>query len=903
MANKKETAQVDVIINGQKANASIKDMEAASRALRAQWRGLATDSPDFQKIASQISELNKKLSEAKSQANGMGSSFKKMFEFGGGMALFEGVKKGFEMVKGVFENTMNATKAGADQFEFAVSGMKNGVDYFWKTLATGDWSSFITGMTEAIKTGYNYAKMMDMVKEKTWALGMQEADMHEQNVNLELDLRNKTLSDDERIKAGQQRIKNEEILANKRTEIAKNAYDADLLLVRNRTKLSQAEIENVLKNFDEEKRVQAEKYIEYEKTLDYLKKLKDWQSQSAGMYQGQKPNLGFAEPEILKGLNKTDDKIAMMQDRISKTSPEVQQLAHQLESIGLAKENQIDNVVKSYIKLKDAAISGKEDIKKVYAQVSTLLAEDQKEKQKDIDAQKKYLEEIILMGVTATEKENGEFTQRLQKAGIYGVAKNKLTKDQQKALEILTQQHEENLNKIAADADAKKKTALDKWNNELLQLNDEASQQNEISLKEQYARDLQAVGDNADKRKAIEQKYQQDLLTLQLGELESRRQFMQALGMDTLKISEEIANKKLEIVNSGLKYEEKSEKDSINMRKQFGLQTLVELEAEELKKLQEAYEAKKLTTEEYEQALFNIKLKYSQQYVQAAQSVINSIGDAVTAQKDAELAELDTKQQKEKADLEAKYENEKKAAGTNKDAISKIDEKYSKKRTELDKKQQKEENELRKKYADSEFALKVGSIIANTAVAIMQAYAQLGPIAGGIAAIALGVTGASQISIAKAERDKIKQLAHGQYDVIGADDGQLYSNVPYSGKARTGIYPYTTLISEGNRPEMVIDNPTLRNIQFNAPDIIPRILAMRVQQNADGSFPNQSSIGNQQSSIPANDQQMMKDLALIQLLNKLNDRLNEPIETYMTMDQFERKWNEYLALKNDVTRS
>lgn len=38
----------------------------------------------------------------------------------------------------------------------------------------------------------------------------------------------------------------------------------------------------------------------------------------------------------------------------------------------------------------------------------------------------------------------------------------------------------------------------------------------------------------------------------------------------------------------------------------------------------------------------------------------------------------------------------------------------------------------------------------------MKAYADLGPIAGSIAAALMGVTGAAQLASAKAERDKIK---------------------------------------------------------------------------------------------------------------------------------------------------
>ncbi len=69
--------------------------------------------------------------------------------------------------------------------------------------------------------------------------------------------------------------------------------------------------------------------------------------------------------------------------------------------------------------------------------------------------------------------------------------------------------------------------------------------------------------------------------------------------------------------------------------------------------------------------------------------------------------------------------------------------------------------EIQKKYADVDFAIKISTIIGNTAVAIMQAFAQLGPIGGAIAAAMLTATGIAQVVQAKAERDKIKNMQPG----------------------------------------------------------------------------------------------------------------------------------------------
>jgi TP901 family phage tail tape measure protein len=69
--------------------------------------------------------------------------------------------------------------------------------------------------------------------------------------------------------------------------------------------------------------------------------------------------------------------------------------------------------------------------------------------------------------------------------------------------------------------------------------------------------------------------------------------------------------------------------------------------------------------------------------------------------------------------------------------------------------------EIRKKYADLNFAVSAAQIIASTAVAIMQGYAQLGPIGGAVAAVLLGATGLLQLGVANAQRKNVKSMADG----------------------------------------------------------------------------------------------------------------------------------------------
>ena len=96
--------------------------------------------------------------------------------------------------------------------------------------------------------------------------------------------------------------------------------------------------------------------------------------------------------------------------------------------------------------------------------------------------------------------------------------------------------------------------------------------------------------------------------------------------------------------------------------------------------------------------------------------------------------------------------------------------------------------EIQKKYADVNFAIKVSQIVADTAVAIMKAFADMGPIGGAIAAAMLTATGVAQVITAKAERDKVKRLQpkSGAGQAMGTAERVLsgYSEGGYTGDGR-----------------------------------------------------------------------------------------------------------------------
>lgn len=245
----------------------------------------------------------------------------------------------------------------------------------------------------------------------------------------------------------------------------------------------------------------------------------------------------------------------------------------------------------------------------------------------------------------------------------------------------------------------------------------------------------------------------------------------------------------------------------------------------QLELLQQALDNQYITQQEYEQ---KVQLLKKESFMKQAEYYTNLFSNAVTSLQNAEMANVD-----------AKYDAEIKAAEGN----TALQEK-------LEKKKANEKLKIQKKYADVNFAMQVAQIISNTAVSIMKAYSELGPIAGSVAAALMGVTGAAQLAIANAERQKVKRMtlngsasgissagsrvasgreSGGRIDVEREQDGKHF-NAEYAPGKRGYVDHPTVIVGEGPRgrsKEWVASNAALEN-----PTIAPLINLMDAAQRA-----------------------------------------------------------------------
>ena len=368
----------------------------------------------------------------------------------------------------------------------------------------------------------------------------------------------------------------------------------------------------------------------------------------------------------------------------------------------------------------------------------------------------------------------------------------------------------ESLEKIQESAPAKPQTLKEECDAKLLLLDG------------YYQASLQRAKENGEREKEVVKAYEAAKAAIIVDYAkkaeEQKAQARQEYGLDTF--SDQYAARRKKIENDSVLNEQErqqaltlldqqAEEHRLQIRQQYGLASQQELYNAELDQLKMHLQNKEISEEEYEEAVKNMKIAKMKE---AFDFYSNLSSGAVQAL-----------QQAEEANVDAKYDAEIEAA-----------KKAGKDTTELEKKKADEKLKIQKKYADVNFAIKASQIIADTAVSIMKALSELGPIAGPIAAALMGITGAAQLATANAERQRVKRMSlsgaggsasasgarvatglesGGSIDVERKQDGKMF-RADYDPDRRGFIDKPTVLVGEGgygHSKEWVASNAAVEN--------------------------------------------------------------------------------------------
>jgi len=312
-------------------------------------------------------ELNDKLKATETQMKKVGGEIGNTKEAMN--PLIEGAKGllpafGFTAIAAgaaaAFGKIINSTDNLGTQWEAQMNGMKSGLNEFWRTLATGDWSNFNDRMKDAIKLGKEYVETLDDMEEKSRALQIIEAEANAKARDLELKLRNKNLSKEERKAAGEERIKLEEELAAKRTDLAQQGFDNEMKKSMFEAQLSKEQLQGVMRDFDSIDKQQAKSYIEAKKNYDGLIE------SEAGFRQAQGRGISMANPFTAQ--------LGPAKLLIDSFPESIKNYARAVSGEGRTTDEQLNKTTEAWVELLAAQDSAVDNTMKVRTQVNTLNA-------------------------------------------------------------------------------------------------------------------------------------------------------------------------------------------------------------------------------------------------------------------------------------------------------------------------------------------------------------------------------------------------------------------------------------------------------------------------------------------------------------------------------------------------
>lgn len=340
-----------------------------------------------------------------------------------------------------------------------------------------------------------------------------------------------------------------------------------------------------------------------------------------------------------------------------------------------------------------------------------------------------------------------------------------------------------------------------------------------------YKASLQRAKNNGEREKEVTEAYEaaKAAIVAEYGQKkeEERARAKQEYGLETFDEQQKAKRKKLdEDYAKGLLSAEEYEKAKNNLIKeaeeyrnqilqQYGLAKRKDIYQEELEHLKSLLQAGFISQQEYEEAVSRLR---REKWKEDFENYKGLFVDAMQSLQQAEIANVDAKYD---AEIEA-------AKNAGKDT------------TELEKKKADEKLKIQKKYADVNFAIQAAQIIASTASAIAKTFSELGFPAGIPAAALMGITGAAQLAAALAERNKVKRMtlsgaggsasasgarvatgleSGGSIDVERKQDGKMF-HADYDPDKRGFIDKPTVIVGEGgygHSKEWVASNAAVEN--------------------------------------------------------------------------------------------
>lgn len=513
----------------------------------------------------------------------------------------------------------------------------------------------------------------------------------------------------------------------------------------------------------------------------------------------------------------------------------------------------------------------------------------------------------------SADVENLRYEEEVKQYGLIGT----LTQEQQAALEVLTKKHESNLLSIQQTGDANRKKSKEQFAADSVRFLNETQTQTEYSISQGYETQQLLLKDALETEQITQIQYDRQDRINQLAAAKAKLQLavltyeaMQKINFaddktrqDNLRTAkqniDQIQNQ-IDSLWTSISTDKKDFTDILTERIQTASEKWNKIFSGVSQNVGNMFASIEAVSRAFKNGDLQSWTDWGQSIGTIAQSSLSALSDINKQYFEYKAAAIETDKQRELTANEEKYKQ------------GLIDETaYENQKDSLNQKYAQKELDLKKQQSSADTVLKVAQTTAAGAMAIMQAYAQLGPIGGTIAAVLIGGISALQIatimqqnaaiqattlestasssssSNATGARIVTQQAADGRYQVIGAKDGKNYDNVRYAGNSRTGLVTTPTLYGEAGT-ELVIDAPTLRNLNMKAPGFNQFVMRNRVNQRADGNYSSASTATTSTSGSAANDVISYNTSVMSEVLAYLQYLKANGIEAFMLYDKFQK---------------
>lgn len=800
---------------------SMQQLDVYSCQLKARLAAVprdAANSPEWNRLKKRLDEVTAEQKKASASMSGFSGMLKKMGK-GGLWGAVASAAVG--ALKTIGKGLIESSQTWGDRWGHFTAGMKKGWQNMMASLnEDGGWKHMLRNFREGYELGKKMQTVLDELFEMQNSIRIMDAEASVYIAEQTVVMRDSTKSLEERKTAALNIVNKQKEIAEARKEAARVEYDAALMALEDAT------------GFSDEK---LEEYIAYYmKNRSLIKKAEAWLEEDAAL---QNESKRFEKGVDDDGNKLTWDDEEDFRNRVYEHNQMYNNDEVLRESILFVEkynDKVTDAMVESYVKGKENMIKADADAARASSRAQVAYA--------------KYVSEIndsIYENAVAKVEEWAQ-KERIavkQRAADRQISEEEMSGELERIETERLQRVAEVNKKFGIDVLESTEAVLDNLTSSMNGFTQAAATGSEEAL-DGALQKAQEV--NAELEKMLDQSLEaanaavQEDMDLQGGRLASD---VEQAG----RIRTQFADKSTRL--GMLAYD----KDA------------------EMAQLRSLYDQGLITEEEYQKARVDIIRRYARQAreiqsegweegLQTASNILNGMATMVSSIQEAEAASLDAQMQKELA-----------AAGSSADQRAAIEEKYEAKKLAL-----------QKKYANINMGIQIAQTIAAGALAIMQALAQLGPVAGGIMAGVIAATTAAQVAVIVAQRNAVmNSTAAGSSDsasvrmVTGGDSG----SGGYSEGGFTGYGGRLEPAGIVHRGEYVVPVPEMRDPEaYSHVMAIERIRSRRSRRNPLPGFADGGYTGSPSYST---------DTALGSMMSELRALRRNPIKAYVVLSELD----------------